>query len=115
MSVVTRLERLLEKERVALVSGRLRDLPALLEQKERLLAGVAEAMTEGTEDAERLRRVTSAAARNAELSGAVMAGLKSVRDRLADVREGSRCGTYGADGARHAIGAIPGRSLHRRA
>ena len=103
------IEALLDREREALITGRLDGLEALHRDKTRLLARAGE-----IGDTAAARRVRDKAERNQALLAAAADGLRSARTRVANIRSGlSDLSTYSADGARAPIGPGPAK-LERR-
>lgn len=90
------LDRLLEQEREALVSGDLARLPALIADKERLLAALERGAPPGAAALERLRARATA---NQVLLDAALRGVRAARARLETARSGGPAlSTYDARG-----------------
>jgi flagellar biosynthesis/type III secretory pathway chaperone len=108
----TALWRLLKDERMALLSGDLSALPALVAGKERLLGSI-----EGgaRPDAAALEMLRTAAVENQRLLDAALRGVTAARARLETARNGGPAlSTYNAKGQAESHGA--GRpSVERRA
>ncbi len=108
-SVLDELEDLLERERTFLLAGEIEHLERIMNQKIRLLKKVA-----ASTDTKALERIGAKARRNASLLGAASKGIKSVVERLAQIRKGpSTLVTYSSDGQRSSLGASVGSIKHR--
>lgn len=105
------VERLLDDERAALLSGDLGALADLAERKEALARDLAESEPEqGT-----LAALKARSERNAELLAAAARGVRTVMRRITDIREANGpLKTYGRDGTPQTLGASGG-SLEKRA
>jgi flagellar biosynthesis/type III secretory pathway chaperone len=90
------LRRLLKDERLALLSGDLAALPALIADKERLLGALGGG---SAPDATALERLRYAAVGNQRLLEAALRGVSTARARLETVRSGGPAlSTYNARG-----------------
>lgn len=96
------LTELLERERVAILSGAFGDLAVLAKDKERLLSDLPNQEL----GARQLRFISAAVSRNQTLLAAAIEGVRSVTDRLEELRV-SRKGfnAYDPKGARSHVGA----------
>ena len=104
------IRRVLLRERSLLRSGELDELPDLLTEKARCLAGAPE-----IGDPEELKQLQSLAERNQALLTAAAEGLRSATSRMAQLREGiGSLSTYGKDGGRTGP-PRPSSKLERRA
>lgn len=103
---MTALESLLDQAREALLSG---DLAALSGLDDAILAA-ADAVS--ALDATAIRRVQRKAERNAKLLQAASRGLRSARDRMAEIASGPRLSTYDARGHKAPL-AAPATALGR--
>ena len=108
-----RLRTVLEKERGALLSGALEQLPDLVECKERVFAEYARiGLACSKEEAEQLRALADG---NAALLVAAGDGLRAARARMEERRRLARqLDTYNAEGVRQSLAVGPAK-LHRRA
>ncbi len=107
---LTKLMKLLERERAHLLRGDLAAAAELSDGKERLL----EKLDISGLDAPRLRRLTTSASRNERLIAAAREGVSAARQRLQQIRQGPGVRTYMANGTRETI-RPPQTSLHKRA
>ena len=110
--VLSRLSRLLERERSALAGGQLSELAELTREKEALARHLAATPT--TTDDGTLAALARRADENGRMLGAARAGLNAARERLAGIRAAGEVETYDAGGRRRRHGPPP-RSLLRRA
>jgi len=95
-------ERLLQREREALLAGRLDALPALVAEKARLVHALARG---GPHERVRLEALVVVAGRNQELLAQAIAGVRAVTERLADAAAAARqAETYDSHGRRHLLG-----------
>ena len=106
------LEKLLEKERKALLDGRLEKVEEIVNRKRQLvekgvLKGVATAV---------VMRIQQQASQNQLLLEAAVRGLKSVSARLDEMRKGaSGLNTYDNNGNRATLGRKDSHKLQHRA
>jgi flagellar biosynthesis/type III secretory pathway chaperone len=109
---IAALERLLERERAALLAGDLAQLPALIAGKERLLPALEHA---ARPEAAALDRLKARAEANQVLLDAALHGVRAARARLETARSGGPAlSTYDARGK--AESHAPARpSVERRA
>ncbi|MEM9010068.1 MAG: hypothetical protein AAGE18_02495 [Pseudomonadota bacterium] len=93
---------LLEKERAALLSGRLDMLQEHVDRRERLVQELtAEAPAESPEVRAALAEIQEAAGRNQRLLDAYLEGLRAAQARLKQIsRDAAEIGLYGSDGSR---------------
>ena len=116
-AALTRLTRLLEQERKALMAGDLSRLARLAPRKAMLLEHIEAAIARDPPPPEAeasLQTIRSLARRNARLFDAALTGINDARALLSRTRNGGRGQTYGRDGARAELEPQPG-TLHRRA
>ena len=105
------VERLLDEERAALLSGDLKALAALVQRKEAL----ARELTDSEPAHGALAALRAKAERNAELLSAAAKGVRTVIRRIADIRDANGpLRTYGRDGTQQTLGSAGG-SLEKRA
>ncbi|GAB4295462.1 MAG: hypothetical protein Kow0058_13040 [Roseovarius sp.] len=118
-AALARLDDLLERERGALLAGRLERLPALLEEKTALLAalaGAGDAAAPGPERQHLLTALGAKAARNQTLLEAALRGIRAATGRIAALRQTRRTfETYDRAGRRRPIGDDAAARLERRA
>ncbi|MGX9355978.1 flagellar biosynthesis protein FlgN [Roseobacteraceae bacterium S113] len=106
--LVDEVSELLEQERQALLSGDLEAIGEMMDRKTELLEKLENA---GEESLEQLTSLRETALRNQQLLDHALQGIKSVADRLAEMRKvRAQLDTYGADGnkmtfytARHSV------------
>lgn len=105
-------ERLLQREREALLAGQLDALPALVAEKARLVTALA---SSGPHERPRLEALVAFASRNQELLAQAIAGVRSAAQRLTSTgRVDLSPETYDRSGRRHPLG--PGiTTIERRA
>jgi flagellar biosynthesis/type III secretory pathway chaperone len=110
-STFENVERLLDAERAALLSGDLGALAGIAERKESLVRELAE-----SEPARGgLARLRAKAERNAELLTASAKGVRAVVRRVGEIRDANGpLKTYGRDGTQQTLGSAAG-SLEKRA
>ncbi|MFC6636284.1 flagellar biosynthesis protein FlgN [Sulfitobacter sediminilitoris] len=110
---VIELSDLLDTEREALLKGDLEKLNELLVSKEALI----EAMNSTPQsDLSAMQMLDSKVRRNQLLMDGALEGIRAVASRLAKLREvKGALETYGADGKKHDIVALPDSSVERRA
>jgi flagellar biosynthesis/type III secretory pathway chaperone len=109
-TILADLDRLLDEERAALLSGNLAALPTIVVRKEALSSGLAIAAPSPA--ARRLRRK---AERNAELLAAAGKAIRGVIRRMAEIRSANGpLKTYGCDGTQQTFGSAAG-SFEKRA
>lgn len=111
--LIDRLDRMLENERTALVSGDFQEIEARLEEKTALFDELA---TVERIEAANLTRVKEKAARNQALLDSAMEGIRMVANRMAEMRRiRENMSTYDSQGRRNRISTPgPGR-LEKRA
>lgn len=111
--LIDALDALLERERNALLNGDLTEIPEIVAEKERLIDALAEA---GTAQAEQLAPVQMRATQNQLLLQSAMEGIRSVADRMAELRK-VRGGlqTYDRSGQRQQFAASHTPRLEKRA
>lgn len=103
------LELLLERERQAILSGRLEDLSALPSEKAWLLDRLS-----GLRDADRLRHLVRQARRNQALLEAAGQGLRDIRERLSEIRRAAgTLDVYSQNGERQSVSTATGLVTRR--
>lgn len=110
MIPVQKIIKMLDDERDLLVTGRYGELPALVEQKERIFDELESA---GHIDPDALAAVASRSRRNAELIEAAKRGLAKAQAQIRDIRCGMNQTTYGIDGERRPL-ANPDNRLEQK-
>lgn len=112
-ALVAALGALLERERAALLSGRLDNMAPLLEEKTALCAALGDLNGPAHDDLDRLKQK---AARNHALLDGALRGLRQAAGRIATLRQLRHgCDTYDESGHRHRIGGEPARRMEKRA
>jgi hypothetical protein len=110
--LLVRLESILAREREALLAGRLDVIAELVDEKEQVIAGLATAELSTAE----LDPLQARISHNQALLESAMAGIRSVADRIADLRR-VRAGleTYDRSGKRQQFPAHAASRLEKRA
>ena len=109
----TRIERLLDQEKEAVLSGDLQQLPHLLTQKEKLFSQIAE---KPDLDLALLSRLQQKTEHNQKILDAAMLGIRAASDRMSDIKSnGSGLKTYSPQGVRAQISGVQTRSFEKRA
>lgn len=105
------VERLLDDEHAALLSGDLAALPGIVERKEQLAQSLTkEGLPEGA-----LATLRTKSEHNAELLAAAAKGVRTVLRRVTEIRDANGpLKTYGQDGRQQTLGSTGG-SLEKRA
>ncbi|QOL81897.1 flagellar export chaperone FlgN [Pseudooceanicola spongiae] len=112
-TLIEELDKLLEREREALVGGRLDALPELLELKERLIDSLNE--MEGIE-AHQLQPLRGKVLRNQALLDGALRGIRSVANRFSTLRKIRRTlETYDDKGRKTALVQQHDNKLEKRA
>lgn len=107
------LDRLLDRERAALMSGDLPVLAGLLAEKEELLARIADG---DQPESERLETLQGKAMRNQVLLDSALRGIRNVANRFATLRRIRRTlETYDEFGRKTVLPATPDPKVERRA
>lgn len=105
--------RLLDKERDAILTGRIERLEALSTDKARLVAKIGECEGLGSTELEALKEKFD---RNRVLLGHAMKGVRVVLDRLRDVQSAnSMLRSYDGSGRPRTFGAVSAPTVTRRA
>jgi len=108
-----RIEALLSQERAALLSGDLRAIGDLAEEKERLFNCLKEL---GPERLDSLRSLHDMASRNQALLDGALQGIRLASERLSAYRRLRRSmDTYDPQGRKTAIPGVVSRKVERRA
>ncbi|GAA6208902.1 hypothetical protein NBRC116601_21950 [Cognatishimia sp. WU-CL00825] len=112
-TILADLDRLLTQERAHLLTGNLRALGDLLQEKEELLAQIAR--IEG-QQLPVMAPLKSRMLNNQSLLESAMQGIRAAADRLRDLRQVQEgLETYDAGGKRHSFAKRTGRDLEKRA
>ncbi|MBB97789.1 MAG: flagellar biosynthesis protein FlgN [Rhodobacteraceae bacterium] len=112
-SLIERLDTLLDAERRALVAGDLDTLAQLHDDKENLISSLNAL---DRIEAESLQHVRKKMSRNQDLLSSAMEGIRSVADRMAELRKVRQSlATYDRDGKRHQIPTPTEQKLEKRA
>jgi hypothetical protein len=112
-SAIRKLEVVLERERRALVTGRLDALAALIDKKEDLIAKINEP---GQRETGELQSIQKHLERNRFLLDSAMAGIRAVADRMKVTRNaGSDLEIYDMNGSRLPVANRKCRKLEKRA
>lgn len=107
------LHLLLDREREALLEGKLREIPAIMTQKSDLIEQLSEA---DIDRAEVIRPLQHKLRRNQALFDQALAGIRSVAERLGALRNvGKSLDIYDGQGRRARIGNEDKGRLERRA
>jgi ferric-dicitrate binding protein FerR (iron transport regulator) len=107
------LYEILDQERQALIAGDLDRIAGFAQRKEALFEALKAADLPAPPDLEALQ---AKATRNQALFDASLAGIRSVSNRLAALRQvGSSLDVYNASGARQTVSLRDGGSLEKRA
>lgn len=110
---MTALDRLLEREREALIGGDLDFLVGLFEEKKRLIDKVNDQAEASEPDLENLQKK---ALRNQALLDSALQGIRSVANRMSTLhRIRQTLDTYDETGQRRSIDAQPNRKMEKRA
>ncbi|SLN21118.1 FlgN protein [Roseivivax jejudonensis] len=113
IQTIEALDSLLDEERTALVSGDLEALDALMSRKSDLIEALRLEAMDLPDEIEPLQLKLR---RNRELFEEALAGLRSVADRLQELREVEEGGgTYDGTGQRHALETRARGRLEKRA
>ena len=103
----------LDQERQALIAGELDRIAGFVQRKEVLFEALKAADTAALPDLKTLQARTN---RNQALFDASLAGIRSVSNRLAALRQvGSSLDVYNASGVRQTVSLSDGGSLEKRA
>ena len=111
--IINEIHDVLDKERAALISGNLDEVERLFNVKQSLIERIG-----GLEapNKQKLEDVQSKVTRNQELLQSAMEGIKSVADRIAELRKVRQgLDTYDQNGKRVTIGAQPENRVEKRA
>lgn len=104
------LEKLLDRERNALLAGDLETIAGLAEEKERLIGQLSGSAVPGLEG------LRNKAARNQALLNSALEGIRAVADRLEAVRQlRGTLDTYDSNGRRHSIDGLRQPRVEKRA
>lgn len=107
------LDKLLDLERTALVSGELDQLGSMTDEKERLVVQINASVDLTPEQLEPLHRKVT---RNQALLNSALDGIRSVANRMAElrrVRQGLE--TYDSAGQKHRFSATSSSQMEKRA
>ena len=98
------IEKLLAEERAAILAGSFDDVTRIAERKQALIEGLSTAAPPAAD----LRHIASEISRNQTLLAAAIDGIRSVVERLAELRR-ARDGfdSYGPKGVRTKVGGRP--------
>jgi hypothetical protein len=106
------LEKLLEKERTAILAGALKDMGKIANEKERLLN--THELTAPNQNV--LDQLHKKADRNQQLLAAAIQGVRAVTTRLGALRKGqSALNTYNKNGQKAVLGSGLGATLQHKA
>ena len=110
---ITRLDRLLDAERSALVEGKIDTLPDFLEEKEVLVADLS---TGKIQDEQKLARIGEKLRANHSLLEQAISGIRSVAKKLARLKpQQNVIDTYDRSGQRKAVSDVPASGIEKRA
>ena len=111
---LSRLERLLQREGAALMSGDLAALASIADEREALSEKLAARPAGSDRDAAILRRIAGLSERNRGLLEAARRGVEAGRTRVEEIAAARRVETYSQMGARSEL-HLPRTTLHKRA
>ncbi|CUH86627.1 FlgN protein [Phaeobacter sp. CECT 5382] len=110
--LIDELDEILDLERSALVRGELKQIDALLGRKEAVMEKL-NAIGELERDA--LNQVQSKVSRNQELLNSAMEGIRSVANRMAELRRVKKgLDVYDRSGRKSRYGTVMGQRLEKR-